>query len=207
VSALRRTTPIASPVVSALRRTTPIASPVVSAFRRTTRIASCFIVAMILKHPEPLRDFDYLGMHYYSLTWCCDNRKSLFTKADCVDLVRDQFVRAAGETGMAITAWSFMPDHVHQLVKGCSGSADGRRYMRLAKQYSGFYFSRAEGQKLWQRYGHDRFLRKDEEPRTIVRYIIENPLRAGLVQRVEDYPFTGSQIYSMKELMEWAYQY
>jgi hypothetical protein len=110
---------------------------------------------MICRHPEPLRDFDYVGMHYYSLTWCCDNREPLFTKADRVDLVRDQFLRAASEIEMAIVG----------------------------------------------------FLRKDEEPRTVVRYIIENPLRAGLVQSAEDYPFTGSQIYSMKELMEWAYQY
>ena len=98
-----------------------------------------------------------------------------------------------------------MPDHVHQLVKGVSLEADGRRYIKLAKQYSGFYFERAFNERLWQRYGHDRFLRRDEEPRATVRYIIENPVRGGLAETVEEYPYTGSQIHSVKDLVDWAY--
>ena len=162
---------------------------------------------MIHKHPERLRNFDYIGMYYYSLTWCCDYRKPLFRQADRVDLVRAQLLRACSETEFAIVAYCFMPDHLHQLVKGCSNTADGRRYMNLAKQYSGFYFKKAYGEKPFQKYGHDRFLRQDKDLRTIVGYIIENPVRAGLVQKVEDYPFTGSQLHTIKELMEWAYRY
>ena len=63
------------------------------------------------------------------------------------------------------------------------------------------------GERVFQRYGHDRFLRQDKDPRTVVRYIIENPVRAGLVEKVEDYPYTGSQIHTTRELMEWAYTY
>ena len=162
---------------------------------------------MIHKHPEPLRNFDYVGMYYYSLTWCCDYRKPLFTQADRVDLVRSQLLRACAETDFAIVAYCFMPDHLHQLVKGCSGAADGRRYIHLAKQYSGFYFNKAFRERPFQKYGYDRFLRHDKDPRTLVRYILENPVRAGLVARVEDYPFTGSQIHTVAELMEWAYTF
>ncbi len=177
-----------------------------SAFRRTW-IEPCLIRCMIHKHPEPLRNCDYRGQYYYSLTWCCDQRKPLFLHADHVALVLQQFLRASHETEMAIIAYCFMPDHAHQLVKGRSSSADGRRYMKLAKQYSGFYFAKQFHQKLWQRYGHDRFLRKDHEPRAIVRYILENPVRQGLAERVDAFPFTGSQIHTVQELMEWAYTY
>jgi hypothetical protein len=34
------------------------------------------------------------------------------------------------------------------------------------------------------------------------RYIVENPVRAGLVARVEDYPFLGSTVYSIAEILE-----
>lgn len=145
---------------------------------------------MIIKHPEPLRGFNYVGLNYYAITWCCQKRKSFSTKADCVDLVRAQLLRAASETEVALVVACFMPDHVHQLVKGCSPAADGRRYMKLAKQYSGYYFKQAYKEKLWQRYGHDRFLRKDQEPRAIIGYILENPVRA-----------------TTKELIEWAFTY
>ena len=118
----------------------------VSAFRRTLCvcwISFCLIHLMIHKHPEPLRNFDYVGMYYYSLTWCCDYRKTLFTHADRVDLVRSQLLRACGEAECELVAYTFMPDHVHQLIRGCSNTSDGRRYIRLAKQYSGFYFKKA----------------------------------------------------------------
>ncbi len=98
-----------------------------------------------------------------------------------------------------------MPDHVHKLVHGRTPTADGRRFIHLAKQYSGFYFKQAFNHRLWQRYGRDQFVRNDGDVKTIAQYIIENPVRAGLVTRPEDYPFTGSQIYALDQLIEWAY--
>ena len=35
---------------------------------------------------------------------------------------------------------------------------------------------------------HDRALRRDEDLLAVARYIVANPLRAGLVRRVGDYP-------------------
>ncbi len=150
-------------------------------------------------------NFCYIGFGYYSLTWRCFAQQTLFTQHDRFELVRAQFLRASGETKVVNVAYSFMPDHVHQLVKGDTPTADAKRYIKLAKQYSGFYFKQAFHLKLWERDGFTRVLLADHEPQVAARYIIENPVRAGLVRRVEDYPFTGSQRYTMKQLMEWAY--
>lgn len=106
---------------------------------------------------------------------------------------------------MVIVAYTFMPDHVHKVVWGDSPDADAKRYIRLAKQYSGYYFKKSFAAKLWQRYGYDHVHLRDHEPRAAVRYVIENPVRAGLITKVEDYPFTGSAIYSMAELIDFAY--
>jgi putative transposase len=160
---------------------------------------------MTIKHPQPLSNFDYVGLHTYSLTWCCDYRQHHFTQRDHVELVRAQFLRACREAEFAIIADCFMPDHVHQLVKGCSSTADGRKYIRLAKQYSGYYFKKEFKLRLWQRYGHDSVLRPESDPRSVARYIIENPVKGGLAERPDEYPFTGSQLHSIKELNEWAY--
>ena len=106
---------------------------------------------------------------------------------------------------MELTAYTFMRDHVHKVVKGISPDSDGKRYIKLAKQFSGYYFSQAYGEKVFQRYGHDRWLRKDGDVCGAIRYVIENPVLGGLVEKVEDYPFTGSQVYTIEELKEWAY--
>ena len=157
------------------------------------------------KHLHLLRDFDYVGEHHYLLTWCCEGREPVFTEPDRVDLVRQQILRACHESEFEVIADCFMLDHVHKLVRGRTPTADGRKFIHRAKQYSGFYFKKAFKQRLWQRYGHDRFVRNDGDVKPIVRYIIENPVRAGLVTRVEDYPFIGSHVYTREELIQWTY--
>ena len=119
-------------------------------------------------------------------------------------LVREQFLRAERESGFDNIAYCFMPDHVHKVMKASTSSSDAKEYIKRAKQYSGFYYSKQFGTRLWQRYGYDRVALRDDEPRAWVRYVIENPVRAGLVATAEDYPFTGSSLYTMKELIEMA---
>lgn len=160
---------------------------------------------MIPLHPQPLRDFNYIGQYYYFLTWNCDCRQPLFVEADRVNLVREQFLRAEREAEFDNVAYTFMPDHVHKVIKGRTSTSDAKKYIKLAKQYSGFYHSKAFGSRLWQRYGYDRVGLRDDEPRAWVRYVIENPARRGLVEKAEDYPFSGSSIYTMKELIDFAY--
>lgn len=106
---------------------------------------------------------------------------------------------------MELTAYSFLPDHVHKVVRGTSNTADCRRYMKRAKQYAGYYFKHAFGEKPFIRYGHDVWLRKPGAVSGAIKYVIENPVKHGLVDLVEDYPFTGSQVYTIDELKEWAY--
>ena len=76
------------------------------------------------------------------------------------------------------------------------------QFIARLKQYSGYYYSAAYHEKLWQRYGFEHVLRDDETTMVVAKYILENPIRAGLVNRVEDYPFVGSLVYSVAELIE-----
>ena len=157
---------------------------------------------MLTSKPDRLETFDYLGFHRYSLTFCTIERKLLFMEQESVDLVLLQFERAAREQRFALIAYCFMPDHAHLLVGAEAHDSDARRFIRAAKQYSGFYFKQRFGVPLWQRYGFERTLRHDEATLSVVRYVIENPLRARLVQKVEDYPFAGSRVYSLAEIQD-----
>jgi putative transposase len=96
-----------------------------------------------------------------------------------------------------------MPDHLHLLVEGKSPSSDGRDFIKRSRQYSAFYYSRAFGMKPWQRYGYDHVLRDDEKTVVVARYILNNPIRAGLVKRIEDYPYCGSLEWPLEALLDW----
>jgi len=73
------------------------------------------------------------------------------------------------------------------------------RFVRLGKQRSGFAFTRATGRRLWQESYFDRTVRDVQELPSVVEYMIRNPLRAGLVEDPNDYPYWGSQRYSREE--------
>jgi len=59
------------------------------------------------------------------------------------------------------------------------------------------------GATPWQRYGYDHVLRDEEKTLVVARYILQNPLRAGLVKRIEDYPFVGSLEWPLEVLLDW----
>jgi putative transposase len=90
-----------------------------------------------------------------------------------------------------------MPDHLHVLVEGTAERSDLRAFVKIAKQLSGFYCRRQIGEALWQRYGFEHVLRRDEDVLGIARYILENPLRQGLACSVFDYPFVGSDSHTL----------
>jgi putative transposase len=107
------------------------------------------------------------------------------------------------EERFALIAYCFMPDHLHLLIKGGCEASDCRAFVRRAKQYSGFYYAKAHGGKLWQRYGYDHVLRDEEKTAIVARYILNNPVRAGLVKRIEDYPYCGSLEWPLEALLDW----
>jgi hypothetical protein len=72
----------------------------------------------------------------------------------------------------------------------------------LAKQYSGFYYKKQLTRSLRQRYGFERVLRNDEATLIVAKYIIENPVRAGLVTCCRAYPFTGSCVYTLDQILD-----
>ena len=153
--------------------------------------------------PEHLEGFSYVGIHRYSLTFCTKDRKRLFIDKAAVDLVLAQFSRAATEWEFAVLAYCFMPDHVHLLVEAQAEHSDCKQFIARAKQYSAFYYSKQFKQPLWQRYSFEHVVRDNERSTTIARYILQNPVRAGLVTSIADYPFVGSLVWPMPELLEW----
>ena len=157
---------------------------------------------MLTNRPAHLKTFNYTGLHRYHLTFCTDNRRRIFTSPPTVELVLLQISRTSAEQQFAIIAYCFMPDHLHLLIEGQSDASDCREFIKKFKQYSGFYYTKQFQQKLWQRYGFEHVLRDNEVTTKVAKYILENPIRAGLVSNPLDYLFVGSLVYDLKDLLE-----
>lgn len=146
--------------------------------------------------------FSYRGRHKYLLTCVTHERASLFVDAPVVQLALENILRAAHEKQFELIVYMFMPDHLHLIAGGSSDDADLKGFVKLAKQYSGYYHARArERQKLWQHGSNDHIIRDDVDLLDRMRYVVNNPVAAGLVEKPEDYPFLGSQRWSVEELV------
>ncbi len=49
---------------------------------------------------------------------------------------------------------------------------------------------------------YDHVLRQEEDPRKVIAYLLANPLRAGLVRDVRQYPFWGSGVWERDQLVD-----
>lgn len=87
-------------------------------------------------------------------------------------------------------AWVLMPDHVHWMIR--VGEVDVlTTVVNRLKSASARVANRALCRRgpLWAPAYHDHGLRADEDLRRSARYVIANPVRAGLVEQVGDYSF------------------
>lgn len=89
-------------------------------------------------------------------------------------------------------AYVLMPDHIHLICLGLNE--------RGSDQSVAIEFLRKETEPQidpakWQRQPYDHVLREDEQRPdsflTVAGYILDNPIRAGLVPRREDWPYKG----------------
>jgi REP element-mobilizing transposase RayT len=86
-------------------------------------------------------------------------------------------------------AFVLMPDHLHWLIELRQG-ATLSSLMQRAKAQSAREINRlrtSPGEAVWESGYHDRALRREEDLRKAARYLVANPLRAGLVDQLGNY--------------------
>jgi putative transposase len=140
--------------------------------------------------PRRLPGFDYRGRYRYFATCCTARRRHVFTQASAIEALALQIRQTCDEREFALLAYVFMPDHLHLVVEGDSEVSDFRAFMTLWRKRTAVTFRRYHNHMLWQHGYFERVLRKDEDIVRVIDYIVGNPVRAGLVQRAETYPFT-----------------
>jgi REP element-mobilizing transposase RayT len=86
-----------------------------------------------------------------------------------------------------------MPDHWHGMVElGSSTSLSGLIGHLKGASARAIARSHPEVRPVWQEGFHDRALRDEDALPDVARYIVWNPIRAGLAASPTGYPYWGS---------------
>jgi REP element-mobilizing transposase RayT len=90
--------------------------------------------------------------------------------------------------------WAFciMSNHVHVLLKHNLDAQPMSKILQSHKGFTGQAANKLLGRtgKFWQRETYDHVVRNPKEFDRIVRYILNNPVKAKLVKRWEDWPYS-----------------
>ena len=130
----------------------------------------------------------FAGMGDYFLTICCEDRTGNTLAVESVHArVRLFFDESPGRYFVHVPCYVVMPDHVH-----CIAALDPHRCeIGIGEWVKAFKAVVSRREFQWQTGFFDHVLRSDESAGEKWEYIRMNPVRAGLVKRWEDWPFSG----------------
>jgi REP element-mobilizing transposase RayT len=141
------------------------------------------------KRPR-LKDFNYSGTYAYFVTILTKDHTAYFKEAEVIDSLIDILIETARSERFDVIAYCFMPDYFHLVVIGKDDKSNLKKFISLFKQKSGYWFKKNYNENLWHISYYDHILRKEESIENVALYILENPVRKGVVSDFREYPFS-----------------
>lgn len=124
-----------------------------------------------------------------------NRRERVFFSDDDYALYRDLLGERCGKLGVAVWGWCLMPNHVHLILvpRGADGLA--RAVGETHRRYTSFVNARARqtGHLFQARFAS--VVLDENHLLAALRYVTLNPVRAGLVARPEDWPWSSARAH------------
>jgi putative transposase len=126
----------------------------------------------------------------YLITTVCHRREKRFSRWACASRVAATIDNPHLWRDSRLLCWVLMPDHLHMMVE-LGGAESLAALMRRVKCVSAGMTNAIDRRcgHVWMSGYHDHALRCEQSIVAAARYMIVNPVRAGLVRRAGDYPY------------------
>lgn len=126
-------------------------------------------------------------------TTCTYKRRRILASHECQNILHEIWLHSAHHDGWWVGNYVLMPDHVHFFARPAANARPKAEWVGMWKSVSSRRIAAtlAIGPPIWQSEYFDRYLRSGESYSEKWHYVVQNPVRAGLVGRVEDWLFHG----------------
>jgi putative transposase len=119
----------------------------------------------------------------------------LLARPEISETLLDELLQAKDRRGWMVGRYVVMPDHLHFFCAqgGAGPPSSVSQFVGQFKQWTSKRIAAClgAGQPIWQREFFDHLLRSNESYEAKCTYVRDNPVRAGLVTRWEDWPYAG----------------
>jgi len=141
----------------------------------------------------------YTGERVISYTGNVKKRKQLFKNMFVFKEIERILLAELKDKECDAFVYLFMPYHFHFILCGKHSKANIKKCIDSFKQKSGFWLYKNMPDIKWQKDYYDHILRNNEDLTAQIWYILNNPVRAGIVEHWKDYKLRGSTIYNLDE--------
>jgi REP element-mobilizing transposase RayT len=134
----------------------------------------------------------YRGKISVAFTLCLKGDSQTFIENEMISIFTNILTSAVIKESCIVPVYCFMPNHQHIIITGTCIDSDIWKAIVSYKQKTGFRMSTNKPEMGWQKDFYDHIIRTNEDIAAQVRYVLDNPVRKGLVLVWQEYPFKGS---------------
>ena len=164
----------------------------------------------------------------YFLTFQVVGWADVFSRKIYRDIIIDSFIYCRKNKGLLLYAYVVMTNHVHVVMQSKNSDLSGlvrdfkkftskqilyevntskqesrKEWLKMVFEYHAKYNKKAKGIQLWTHENHAIELNSNNRIDSRIDYIHENPLRAGWVEKPEDYLYSSARNYiGLSNLLE-----
>jgi REP element-mobilizing transposase RayT len=159
----------------------------------------------------------------YFLTFQVVKWIDVFTRKKYKDIVIDSLIYCQKHKELEIYAYVLMSNHIHILMRSNisklsdtirefksftarqilqemeSESESRRKWMLNIFEFSAKQHKRNENHQLWTHENHAELIYSNHFLKQKIHYIHDNPVRAGIVEKAEDYIYSSAGFYGGKD--------
>ncbi|MFT4112720.1 REP-associated tyrosine transposase [Silvibacterium sp.] len=143
--------------------------------------------------PSRLVRFQASGQSHF-VTFCCYQRRVLLASEEAASTFESALERIRIRFDLSVYGYVVMPEHVHLLLSepGTGTLADALKSLKqgVARRRIG------EAEHFWQKLYYDFNVRNEAQFLEKLRYIHRNPVRRGLCERPDDWPWSSFRHYA-----------
>ena len=140
-----------------------------------------------------LKDFDYKGSDYiFFITICTAEKQNYFSNERIVKIIENELEFRRTTKEIKLYCYCIMPDHLHILFSFYDSYHKSLQdWVSAFKRYTARITSKSFSiRRLWQKNFFDHIIRKEESLIKIAEYIVNNPVRKGIVEDWKYYPYS-----------------
>ena len=143
-------------------------------------------------HLPRLPPLAYRGTAYVFWTFTTNQRERFHDLPAFHRSLRELLLHSCARYGLVTPVYVLMPDHLHLLWVGYRDASDQRLAARFLRRESQPYMAPV----TWQLQAYDHVVteleRKRQSYADTVHYMLQNPVRAGLCEGWQAYPYLGA---------------